>query len=180
ARATAPGALPSAAIPASPGVVMAPSPPPPSAPVGPTAATRSPAQVSVVPVAPGGSSDDGERYLSIQFAPGQAELSSEWRQLLAGQAASINAVLAQRPTTTLVVVGNADAASDGSRAEAVAARRAGVVRESLATMAVPSARLLVRTRGTRDPQFKGAESARNRRVDLFLFDAAKAVVAPKP
>lgn len=176
APAPVPTPAPTPQVPAaapSPTVVAATPAPAEEPPVPePSAATRSPTQVTVVPTQPHPSTwGDGERYLTLQFGAGEVELSNEWLQLLARQAASLNALLLQRPALNLVIVGHADPSTDGGGNEALAARRASNVHRALVGMNVPPARMTVRTRGAREPIYTGGDIAKNRRVELYLYDA---------
>lgn len=155
---------------------------PASAPSDATGEAASAGPAAPPPVATGGApfippprsapAPDGQRILTIYFAPGSHQLTDYSSELIARQPAQLLAELGARPQGNLIVVGHADRKSDGDRADLLAARRAEAVRARLLQLGLPAARLTVRARGLSQPRFSGAELGRNRRVELQLYDAA--------
>lgn len=131
-----PPPTPAPAVPPPVVVVVAPPPPIP-VPVTPPATPRAPAATSKL------WAKGADGTLVLQFPAGRAGLSQEQIDWLSAEAAALRERLSTEPNARVFISGFADRATDGSEADALAARRAAVTREVLAASSVPLPRMSV-------------------------------------
>lgn len=108
----------------------------------------------------------------ISFATGRADLSPNLRPILDQFAASLN----QNPGSTVTIVGHTDNTGSDSINIPLSRDRATSVRDYLVNRGVAPNRIMVDGRGSREPlvdNYSAANRARNRRVEIFVAEAAQ-------
>jgi len=101
----------------------------------------------------------------LSFAVGRADLNPSLRPVLEQFAAGLD------QTTHVLIVGHTDSTGGDAINNPLSLERAQTVRDFLATRGVPTARLEVAGRGSREPLADNATDAgraKNRRVEIFL------------
>jgi outer membrane protein OmpA-like peptidoglycan-associated protein len=105
----------------------------------------------------------------LSFATGRADLNPSLRPVLDQFAQGLDS------TTLVRIVGHTDSTGSDAINDPLSVERARTVRNYLADRGVPSARLDIAGRGSRDPiadNGTDAGRARNRRVEIFLREPA--------
>ena len=103
----------------------------------------------------------------LSFDVGRADLKPGLRPVLEQFAQGLDA------TTLVRIVGHTDSTGSDAINDPLSMQRAQTVRDFLSTRGVPSHRMSVEGRGSREPIADNASEegrARNRRVELFLAD----------
>ena len=107
----------------------------------------------------------------ISFATGSAQLAPSLEPILNRFAQTLN----ENPKTTVRVVGHTDSTGNDAINNPLSVNRASSVRNYLAARGVASSRVSIDGRGAREPIADNnteAGRARNRRVDIFVGEAA--------
>lgn len=107
----------------------------------------------------------------ISFATGSAQLAPSLEPILNRFAQTLN----ENPKTTVRVVGHTDSTGNDAINDPLSVNRASSVRNYLAARGVASSRVSIDGRGAREPIADNnteAGRARNRRVDIFVGEAA--------
>lgn len=175
-----PPAAPAAVAPKPAAVAVVPTPPAPSAPAkpAPAAVATPPPVAAAVPVpAPAPPSPpkpapaaqgkkivgDGwnktpDGTVTLAYPAGRAKLTQAQIDWLTTEAAGIRDRLEQHPEQRLMITGFVDKGTDGKELEALAIRRAAVVRETLAAAGVPVPRMSTRGNPAGLDGVRGAEA----------------------
>ena len=111
----------------------------------------------------------------ISFASGRADIQPNFRTILNTFATS----LASTPNSNVTIVGHTDSTGSDTVNNPLSLNRAASVRDYLAVRSVPSSRVSIEGRGSREPivaNDTAANKAKNRRVEIFVAEPAPATV----
>ena len=105
--------------------------------------------------------------VTLYFIEGKDLLTDESRALVDNMLAEV----ARRPVPDVLVVGHTDLVGSHAANDALAQRRAEVIRTELSRLGVPAENIQVIARGKRDPAVPTADGVaepRNRRVEIIV------------
>jgi len=108
----------------------------------------------------------GETFV-LYFVEGKDEFTDESKQLVT----DVLTAIARRPVPDVLVVGHTDALGSDQLNDALAMRRAEMVRSALITAGVPASDVQAISRGKRAPAIPtpdGVAEPRNRRVEIIV------------
>jgi outer membrane protein OmpA-like peptidoglycan-associated protein len=113
----------------------------------------------------------------ISFDVGRADIKPNFAPVLDRFAQSLN----QHPTTSVRIVGHTDSSGSDAINNPLSVNRAASTRDYLTSRGVSSQRISIDGRGSQQPvadNSSDAGRARNRRVEIFIAEAAQAAQAP--
>lgn len=109
----------------------------------------------------------------ISFAVGRADIQPNFRPILDTFAKG----LVSNPASNVTVIGHTDSTGSDAVNNPLSLNRAASVRDYLASRSVPSSRVTIDGRGSREPLVANdtsANKAKNRRVEIFVAEPAAA------
>ncbi len=113
----------------------------------------------------------------ISFDVGRADIKPNFAPILDKFAQSLN----QNPASTVRIIGHTDSTGSDAINNPLSVNRAASTRDYLTARGVSSQRIAIDGRGSQQPiADNGIEAgrARNRRVEIFVAEAAQAQAAP--
>ena len=113
----------------------------------------------------------------ISFDVGRADIKSNFAPVLDRFAQSLN----QHATTSVRIVGHTDSSGSDAINNPLSVNRAASTRDYLTSRGISSQRISIDGRGSQQPvsdNSSDAGRARNRRVEIFIAEAAQAAQAP--
>jgi outer membrane protein OmpA-like peptidoglycan-associated protein len=115
----------------------------------------------------------------ISFDVGRADIKPNFAPILDRFAQSLN----QNPASTVRIIGHTDSTGSDAVNNPLSVNRAASTRDYLTARGVSTQRIAIDGRGSQQPiadNSSEAGRARNRRVEIFVAEAAQAAAAPAP
>jgi outer membrane protein OmpA-like peptidoglycan-associated protein len=115
----------------------------------------------------------------ISFDVGRADIKPNFAPILDRFAQSLN----QNPASTVRIIGHTDSTGSDAVNNPLSVNRAASTRDYLTARGVSTQRIAIDGRGSQQPiadNSSEAGRARNRRVEIFVAEAAQAASAPAP
>jgi outer membrane protein OmpA-like peptidoglycan-associated protein len=115
----------------------------------------------------------------ISFDVGRADIKPNFAPILDRFAQSLN----QNPASTVRIIGHTDSTGSDAVNNPLSVNRAASTRDYLTARGVSAQRIAIDGRGSQQPiadNTSDAGRARNRRVEIFVAEAAQAAAAPAP
>ena len=115
----------------------------------------------------------------ISFDVGRADVKPNFAPILDRFAQSLN----QNPASTVRIIGHTDTTGSDAINNPLSVNRAASTRDYLTARGVSSQRIAIDGRGSQQPiadNSSDAGRARNRRVEIFVAEAAQAAATPAP
>ena len=108
-------------------------------------------------------------FKTLNFGLNRAELTDYSMSKFRHALPDLRKALGLHPRMVVELAGHADPASESKRPDELGRERANILRAYLVAQGVDSARIIISSRGAREPLLTGEDPARNRRVEILTY-----------